>query len=313
MLFNAKVRSPRRALYNVRHASPGSIEFILEAGEAHGITNKTQFAVFKDKKMTECVGSVIAKQPTPFHTRCTIIGDTFTLSGPAYALLTQVGEKQDIRLFVEANDAFIDLFVRLAKEMELDDTSKRSFKLVNTPNDEPDLALSVNEGFVRFHVMEQVCRDYGLTVMPFDNVRVEETDYLMSILRSAADFYWNLHHSNKSGTLSSKVNLECIQLVPSGEVDNDFDPIVVPAADSNGQEVNLNVGGMIIIDIEEDARYGFRIKNTSDVPLYVALFYFDASDLSVGASLFFHLEGLRLLTSNTREVLHTQFSSGRQG
>lgn len=292
--------SPHRALYNIRDAAitSGPGQFILEAGEAHGITNKAQFAVYKDKKMIEFLGLVVAYQISPFNTRCKNVGDAFTLSGSAYALQTQVGESQDIRLFVEANDAFIDLFVCLAKEIQLADTKKRSFRLVNSPNDEPDLALSVNEGFVRFHVMEQACRDYGLTAMPFDNIRVQETDYLIFILRSAADFYWNLHHSTKSGVLCSKVSLECVKLVESGEIDNNFDPIIVPATD-DGQEINLNIGGTIIIDVEENVKYGFKVKNPSNLPLYAALFYFDASDLSVGAPLFLLLAGY-MLTNQQR-------------
>ena len=37
--------------------------------------------------------------------------------------------------------------------------------------------------------------------------------------------------------------------------------------------------------VEEPAKYGFKISNNSKVPLYAALFYFDASDLSVGTCL----------------------------
>ncbi|THU79034.1 hypothetical protein K435DRAFT_973293 [Dendrothele bispora CBS 962.96] len=290
-LFNAKVISPYRALFTIRAASSGPGQYILDAGEAHGITNRTQFAVYKDRKMKELLGSVIAWEVTAFNTRCTTTGDNFTLPETAYALQTHVGESQDIRLFVEANDGFLDLFVRIAKEMQLTNAGKRSFRLVNTPNDEPDLAISAKNGFVQFHVMEQTCRDNGLTMMPFKDIRVQDTDLLITILHSAADFYWNLHHSNKQGVLSKRVTLECLKLIESAEVDENFDPILVPQRAENGQQVNLNVGGTIIIDVEEPAKYGFRINNPSDIPLYAALFYFDVSDLSVEP---FYLPGTAL-------------------
>ncbi|KAJ7141488.1 hypothetical protein C8R44DRAFT_604425 [Mycena epipterygia] len=287
ILFNSKVASPRRALFNITAIASKSGQYILEAGEAHGITHKTEFSVFKDRKMTELLGTVKVgdgiKDIIAFRSQCYVIGGlAFSFEGTAYALQTHRGESQDIRLFVEANTAFLEVFVSLAQEMERADASKRSFLLLNTPADQPDLAISTNEGRVAFHVMEEICRAYGLTMMPYHDVRVEETDLIMSILRSAADFYWNLHHSNKSGILNSKVSVDCLKLVESGEFDDDLDPILVPQA-VDGKEVNLNVGGMIIIDVGEDVKYGFRINNTSNVPLYAAVFYFDVSDLSIAA------------------------------
>ncbi|KAJ7190615.1 hypothetical protein GGX14DRAFT_381985 [Mycena pura] len=283
ILFNSKVASPYRALFNIAPAVSKPGEYILEAGEAHGITPKAQFSVFRDKKMTELLGTVeVTGEVNPFRARCNFGGGaSFSLTGTAYALQTRVGESQDLRLFVEANEAFLDVFTRLGQEMERTDPSKRSFRLVNTPDDKPDFAISVENNLVVFHVMEKTCRDYGLTTIPYRDIRVEETDSIIYILRSAADFYYNLHRSAKTdGILRSKVSVDCLKLVESGEFDDYLDPILVPQAVDN-QEVNLHVDGTIIIDVEEDAKYGFRLSNTSAVPLYAAAFYFDASDLSV--------------------------------
>jgi hypothetical protein len=311
VLFNAQVASRQRGLFVIRAAASKPGQYMLEAGEAHGITKRARFAVYKDSKMTEILGSVIANDTYAFMARCTPIGNTFTLPDAAYALQTQVGESQDIRLFVEANDAFLDLFVYIANEMQRNDARKRSFRLVNTPDEMPDLAISTKEGFVVFHIMEQTCRDYGLIKMPYDDIRVQEGDRLITILRSAADFYWNLHHSNKVGILHNKVTLECIKLVESGEVDDDLDPLIVPQRD-NGQEVNLNVGGTIFINVEEGAMYGFRINNESNIPLYAALFYFDISDLSVGEFLLCSPKRWSRLGICNSPVLPAWHSQGRK-
>ncbi len=54
--------------------------------------------------------------------------------------------------------------------------------------------------------------------------------------------------------------------------------------DSNGD--NLNIRGVIMVDVDEDAIYGFKITNTTSVPLYVSMFYFDVSDLSISTQSF---------------------------
>ncbi|THU80313.1 hypothetical protein K435DRAFT_972820 [Dendrothele bispora CBS 962.96] len=278
ILFNSKVSSPHRALFSIRAAGSKPGQYILEAGEAHGITKKTEFEVYSDRKMSTPIGTVVADETTPFNTRCSVFKSSpFTLFSPAYALQTHVGEEQDLRLFVEMNDDFISLFVRLGQEMHRTDVGKRSFLLLNNIDDEPNLALTVKDGIVQFHVIEQMCQQYGLICMPFDDIRADESEYLLSILRSAADFYWNLHHSNKSGKLLPFISFECLKLVESGRLTDDFGEILEP--EENG--CNLNVGGTIIVDVDEPVKYGFRINNNSKVPLYAALFYFDMSDLSV--------------------------------
>jgi hypothetical protein len=259
--------------------------YILEAGEAHGVTKNAEFKVYSDKKVSSHLGTVVACEVTPFNTRCAVVGGTpFSLSQPAYAVQTRIGEGQDLHLFIEPNDAFLALFMRLGKEMQCTGTNNRSFRLSDKASKGVDLAITTRNSLVEFHVMDKKCRDYGLTRLPFDDIGVDEIEYLFSILRSAADFYWNLYHSNKATTLTKKITFECFKLVPSGEFTDNFDEILVP-----GQE-NLHIGGTIIIDVNDKADYGYKITNTSAVPLYAALFCFDVSELQIGnCSVILHL------------------------
>ena len=253
----------------------------MEAGEAHGVTNKAKFAVYADKNMDPLVGSIVVLDAHLFDSRCSVIGASpFPLAQSAYAIQTHVGEGQDIRLFIEANHAFLDLFTRLGEEMRRTDASRRSFLLVDNANENPALALSTCNSLVQFHVMDKTCRKYGLKLMPFDNIRVDETEFLLSILSGAADFYWNLRHSSKMNAtaLTQKITFECFKLVPTGQYTDELDEIYIP--EPGGQ--NLNVSGTIVIDVDLDVVYGYQITNTSAVPLHAALFYFDVSDLSIG-------------------------------
>ncbi len=120
---------------------------------------------------------------------------------------------------------------------------------------------------------------HGLTHMPFE-VNIGDSDKTYRILRSSADFYWHLHRSSQGGPLAAAITLECMKLKHTGHFKG-----LKPVLEPDGE--NLNNGGMIFVDDDKDAMYGFKITNTDldiEEPLYVSMFYFDASDLSIGTS-----------------------------
>ncbi len=160
-------------------------------------------------------------------------------------------------------------------------TINPSFCLVDKTRHEPDLVVSALDSRVQFHIMNNICRQYGLTRMPFDDISVNEIKLLFSILCSAADFYWYLNHSNIDQSTSfpmGAIEVQCLKLIPSGGYNSYLQQILVPDPKSG----DLNNGGSIFINVDEEAVYGFKITNTSEVSLYAAFFYFDASDLSIG-------------------------------
>ncbi|KAJ8079113.1 hypothetical protein PM082_013400 [Marasmius tenuissimus] len=301
IIFDGKVAAPHRPLYNIRcvDASTNRFDFVVEAGEAHGVTKDAEFAVYSDQKMKpeHLVGRVRAVKITPFNTGCSSLdGSYLEIPKPAYAILTRLGEQQDLRLYIEQRDEFLPLFKRIKEQMEQssEDSYKRSFRLLNSPEEGCDLALSLkDDGYIQFDIMDPTCLRYGVRTMPFNDISPSDNpDYLLVVLQSAADFYWNLHHSNKEGKLAkgkvttnvkpgepvkNLIELECFKLVPSGELTPDLEDVYKP---EQGGE-NLNVQGTININIVEGDQYGFSIKNNSNVPLFAALLYFNINDLSV--------------------------------
>ncbi|KAK0465797.1 hypothetical protein IW261DRAFT_1316027, partial [Armillaria novae-zelandiae] len=128
---------------------------------------------------------------------------------------------------------------------------------------------------VRFEIMDKLCRRHGLERMPF-KVKIDDSDTIHCVLQGSTDFYWYLHHSRKGSPLATCM-LECtIKFKETGVHTDDSEEILMP--DPNGH--NLNVGGVIMVDVDEDAIYEFQITNIS-IPLYVSMFYFDISDLSI--------------------------------
>ncbi|PBK59440.1 hypothetical protein ARMSODRAFT_899250 [Armillaria solidipes] len=278
-LFNSKVSSPQGEWYPIcaSYSMPG--EYVLEAGEAHGVTKNAEFAVFADRSMKSALGSVVVSDTASFNSSCKFLssrGDEipFRLADPGYALQTRVGEDQDVRFFVEKNERLIGILDRIAKE---DRPGKRGFRLVKSRDDGPDLIIAANGDVVHFEITDKLCQDHGLIRMPF-GVDIDDSDALRRILQSLAHFYWYLRHSSKESPLAVST-LECMKLKETGEYTDDLVEVLKP--DPSGH--NLNVGGVIMVDVDEEAIYGFKITNRMSLPLYVSMFYFDVSDLSISS------------------------------
>ncbi|KAK0502233.1 caspase domain-containing protein [Armillaria luteobubalina] len=277
-LFNSKISSPQCELYPIRASSNVSGQYILEAGDAHGFTRGAEFIVFKDRTMTSEIGTVVASSTTAFTTTCDFSppsntnATSFPLPTPGFASPTRVGE--GVRLLIESDERLLGVFKQIADELQ---AAKRGIRFVNSRNDGPDLVIAADGGMVHFEIMDSLCRQHRLTRMP-SKVKIDDVVAIRRILQSSADFYWHLRRSNKRNPFAGKVTLECMKLEETGEYTNDLEEVLKPHSNKN-----LNVGGEIMIDVDEDAIYGFNITNTTSVPLYVSMFYFDASDLGISS------------------------------
>ncbi|PBK98277.1 hypothetical protein ARMGADRAFT_1008727 [Armillaria gallica] len=313
-LFNSKVTSPSREIYPIRASKSEDRDvtpeqYVLEAGEARGITKDAEFAVFADSNLTSALGTVVVANTAAFTSSCNFTPhddktQRFTLG---FALQTRVGEGQDVSLHIEFDKRLLGVFEKIAKEMQSDNEGKRGFRLVESRDDAPDLVVAADGDIVHFEIMDEFCRQRGLKRMPFE-VEIDDADAIHRILQSSADFYWHLHRSNKRRPLAGKVILECMKLKETGEFTDDLEEVLMPDPKSNNLIVltpdratpnpnsdnpnvltsdpnreKLNVEGVIMIDVDEDAIYGFKITSTTSVPLYVSMFYFDVSDLSINS------------------------------
>ncbi|KAK0214591.1 caspase domain-containing protein [Armillaria fumosa] len=277
-LFDSKAGRVQLKSYAIRASSDSPSQYVLEAGEAHGITKNTEFIVFADRTMTSELGTVIASSTTAFTTTCDFSArgneTPFRLVDCGYALPTRVGEKQDIFLCVKPNTKLWGVYSPMKKKMQSDKARKWQFHEVESNNDRLDLVIALDGDVVHFEIMDKVCRLHGLTRMPFE-VKIDDLDTVYGILRRVAEFYWNLHRSCRGNPLAGKVTLECMKLKGTGKFTYDSQE----GFEADGD--NLNIGGVISVDVDENAIYGLKISNTTSVPLYVSLFYFDVSVLRI--------------------------------
>ncbi|KAK7471992.1 hypothetical protein VKT23_000100 [Stygiomarasmius scandens] len=260
-------------------------KYILNVGEIHRIGTGAQFRVYSDKVLTELLGIVKADKIDKFRTRCTANPPFTSTLQNAYALQIHSGEVEEMRLFIEGdneanknNAPLSRLKDRLRKERA--NKCKRTFRFVEK-EEKHDLVIKSTKDYVHFEIKDDICVNNHMEHMHF-NVPVQETDTLLSILRSASDFYWHLRHCpSSSSKYTSNITFECCELVES-------DPKGCLGLTPLAEGRNLYQDKEIVINADDASsdpkrwrRYGCRITNNLDFPLYAALFYFDVGNLSI--------------------------------
>lgn len=280
IFLNNYTAGSRRISYNVtENASNG--DYKIDAGEAHGVTVEAEFAVYSSTVPSEELGLLVVHKTDAFQSylRPLIMTDDMSFRIPetgAFALQTRIGILHDVRLLIELDAGLAGVLTAVGQQMLTTSAFKPSIKVVTTREENPDLIVTARGGTAHFEITDQICCDAGL----HEIYHRPETDKntMTRVLRGVADFYWHLHRKPqlKEKTISTKINLKCYELV-TVEIDNNLLPVMKPTGK------DLLVNGAIQIGISDDQKpYGFRINNACNIPLFVSVFYFNMSDLSIG-------------------------------
>ncbi|KAK0471041.1 caspase domain-containing protein [Armillaria novae-zelandiae] len=283
LLFDSRRPERPHELYLIRALSSDVRgQYIMEAGDAHGVTKDDEFAVFADKdiassfNLDSALGTVVALNTTAFTTTCNFSrsGDEepFSLADLGYALQTSVSKDQDVRIFIEpSNKRLHAIFKQIGNEIL---PKNRGFNLVENLGDSPDLVVATDGDHVYFEIRNEVYRNHTLARIPFE-VKIDDLEVLHRVVRDIAAFYWNFHRSLES-PIAEKVTLKLFALKPSREMNDKYEEVFIP---DDSSAVTLNDGDSV--SVNEDVVYGYNITSTAKVPLYISMFYFEMSDLSI--------------------------------
>ena len=237
----------------------------------------------------ESLGHLVTSEPNACFTVMRVPDGTPTFAIPdsAWALQVSVGESADVAVHIPLENKFSRLYSRAVESMSSDGTRQR-IRLVEA-SQSYELALcteTTTEGGeeVFFDITDPICLSKGFKRLPksipFD------VDHIYAVLECAADFFWDLRRSRRSpktvklSGLASYITFEAWQISESDTID-DYGPNYKPT----GEKLNDDAGyvQIPITDNYSDSKYGFRLTSTYPYPLYVWLFSFNISELSVGA------------------------------
>ncbi|KIM26235.1 hypothetical protein M408DRAFT_330631 [Serendipita vermifera MAFF 305830] len=259
------------------HREKGS--YILEAGTAHGITEKSRFTIYQEiADYPSKAQGVLVVQNTdlitstlvPLSSRSnTNTKETWTHLKPSvFALLEKVEEEGDFHLHIKDTELrqFVKDMLGEARNAPFPHRHPRRIALVD--RQAAQLALGIDQedqDYVTFEILNPSVTVFGLHRMPF---RVRRT-MLASVIQCAAHFDWHLRRvaSTEVPILQKCVHLEFTKLYKrNGRLEVD--------------KSNLNVNNRIDLVVGED-KYGIKLINNSDKNIYPYLFFFDCSDLSI--------------------------------
>lgn len=303
ILFDSKAHSSCHKLLKVTRAKSRS--YTLECGDAFGITPNSQFDVYKSKNLESLpIGILMARSISAFSARCEVAANVPDLplssSGTAYALQTRADTMTGIRLSIADDPLLLDIIALVRDEMK---HGLRIRLVVEDASPPPDIALVKNgDNTVAFDINDKLCHDWGMTQMYYPvhldsataSSRASFTEKVLTIIRSAAEFYFHLRRYPSYDGLrhSGLVRLEAYEL-EEGWVGDDW------GMAEKGPQRNLIQNNALNVYDEDEKVFGFKVVNDSRVPLYAALFFFDMSDLSIS----------ELIEIHDKIILHFNLSS----
>lgn len=258
--------------------------YSMLAGAALGVTAQSQFSIFKSTEDTihplRSIGTLTAGEPQAFETS---LQGTLSKHAPGdrvWAVQTRAGREEDLKVHVDLDERLVPVLEKIAEEMQSQTREKRRILLVDE-KDNADLAIALDErGKAVFDVPRGLNVRYGHTLPPTSVVTTDVED-IYRVIRAAAHFYWHLNRSPYKHTLANKVEVEVYKLQSEAE---NYDGMELPVTTPVEPIENLNKHDTVEIPIRngDSAMYGFKIVNRTNIPLYVAAFYFDNSDFSIG-------------------------------
>ncbi|VDB86215.1 unnamed protein product [Peniophora sp. CBMAI 1063] len=279
-----------RHLFSIRGREHGRVAFqigvdedryTLSGGTVQGVADDTEFAVYPSPDYmagdTPLALMITANTAKPFGadvlcapsspTSSLAIGETSSY----FAVMTRMGKLAELRLHIGLLEDLVPVMKAVAKDRLRDDSSGPGILLV----DETEASLSARatqDGRIEYFIRDPLVQPHSLETLSVTTLSTPQC--IHPVLMAASRFFWHLHRSPTSGQQleDRAISLEMHRVVQS-------QPGWRPSYDRSGQD--LIRSGVINVIPDGRTMYGFTVRNRSDRPLYVWLFYFDCSNLSI--------------------------------
>jgi len=252
----------------------------MHAGEAHGITEESDFTLFSGSADSVSGRSLCTVTPSEIGVFVTELdvpeskaADRFT-TGLAYQVRS--GSEEALHVYVSPDKRLDELRNHLSGEK----APLPGFTVVRvilcTDIQRAHLLVTLQGNKVAFEL------SLLPPTSPSSTLRVARTTTfdlaaITRVLHYTARYMWHLRRHTSNNALGDRVSISFTELVESeDEYDDDLCPALKPVGD------NLVFNGCVHIQCDSDSEnlYGLKIANHTHIPLYVSVFLFD-SDLSI--------------------------------
>ncbi|KZV60770.1 hypothetical protein PENSPDRAFT_328057 [Peniophora sp. CONT] len=247
-------------------------EYDLRVGSLHGITHGAQFRLYSTRGVNRVRVATHASEV--MASTCKLSSDNGTTPAVTSGCPHQFSSPVDVvpitalRLDVpHALKALVQSAIELLKAerggLELD---------IIAGLDDTDLSFYDCDGAVHYAIHDPDIRDGGKHEL-YGVSSTHDVPGVYSVLRAASHFFWHLRRGQSfTPAYHSHITVEIYTLKP---VENEIGPHYVQRT-----RENLRSGVLEAVDSPRMI-YGLKIENKSPVDLYLWVFYFDCSDLSI--------------------------------
>ena len=254
----------------------------INVGEAYGITHRSRFVLYPSRQDTDRGPPFQGRiKPLRINASKTVLDlppDMAHLEN-AVVLQVRVGVEKPFPISISHRSRATLNNIVQSVVGEMAKYGTREVEIVsNDGSAKLGLDLDSNGLGVVLHILDRSISQWGLSKIHFP-IPVS-FNALFRVLSAAAHFDWHLYRESR-GIGISQVDIEFTRLRPiSG---NDFDPYgpnMIETGDGGSTKV-------VLVDVSEKACYGIKLTNKISMPIYVSVFYFDSSDLSISKFLCF--------------------------
>lgn len=187
---------------------------------------------------------------------------------PASIHVTKLKVQLPLLLGVTPRPAFEDLVKMLTGP-----TNRAAVELTADP-EQADLTIDVDlNGMVMYRLTDSLISQHRLRELCFQT-EFKATS-MHAVIRGAYHFFNRLRQKPASRTLDGNIKYEFHEVEQTADIDDSLQYIY------RRRGIDRVHVGIVSLEADEEKLYGMTITNGWNRSLYVALFYFDCSDLSI--------------------------------
>ncbi|KAI0345835.1 hypothetical protein BDW22DRAFT_918043 [Trametopsis cervina] len=264
LLFLAQAPNRIETMHSVSHTAEG---WEMKAGAVHGVTPGTVLEIFATKdKATPLLCNAVTSEVSEF-TSTVVLNQKSSMSVQSWPICARQYHsvpQAALRLHLDPS--------RLPGNGLRDVDVLSSGKIISVSDSEQgDVSLAVENNQAVFELLPSAVNKYGVFRIPYST----DIPNASAVLSSAANWFHHFRIQGGGVVPLHQTSIKFTQLI----VDNDqYDDWLRPLLVPRGQ--NLLVDGKVDMVVNSDEIYGMEIANTSDMPMYISVFFFD-SDLSI--------------------------------
>ncbi|KIJ56327.1 hypothetical protein M422DRAFT_239548 [Sphaerobolus stellatus SS14] len=253
-------------------------QYILSAGEIHGISEGDEFTLYADSTPSKPLGVLIVRDLGSIKPFFTVLqpksNGPLILPNESNAIKSKFGKEVALLLELPFNSRAEKLHKKLSDEMKKPQHTR--IRVVEKGAGAKLGITIIDSDQVTFDILAPDVTIHGLTRLPY-TVSLKD-DGWYSALCAAANYHHWLDYDSPNSEIAQQVSIEFHKLGDMQAVDFEWDlsrSIRMPIGE------NLVRDGIIDIVPGQQDRYGFKVTNRSPRALYLNVFYFDNLDFSI--------------------------------